>query len=128
MLSQFLDATPLYLGAIYDHLEIVKYLYSIKANIEARNKNGGFARCSIISKTCMVLVLLCDVVCHWLGRTPLHDAAQENNIEIVKYLVHIKAYIEAKDVKGRFACSSISISSNIMENVAVSRYVQLDAV
>ena len=55
------------------HLEVVKYLISVGANKEAKNKYGD---------------------------TPLLIATQKGNLEVVKYLISVGANKEAKNKYG----------------------------
>ena len=41
-----LGETPLTVGSREGHLEIVKYLVDMKANIEAKNSSGGYTNAS----------------------------------------------------------------------------------
>ena len=67
------ERTPLHYACSNDHFEIVEYLLSIGANIEAKDK---------------------------MGKTPLHYACEEGHLHIIEYLISMGANIEAKDNYG----------------------------
>ncbi len=55
------------------HLEVVKYLKSVGADINAKSNNSY---------------------------TPLHSASQNGHLEVVKYLKSVGADIHAKNING----------------------------
>ena len=98
---------PLYEAALYNHLEIVKYLVEQNANLEGRNlwSLNTPLLIAVAQKDMPIVKFLIEKKANLeaekkFGRTPLHFACWTFHTEMVKYLVECGANIEAKDKEG----------------------------
>lgn len=78
------------------HLEVVAFLISQQANIEARDDVSACHSCAVLPRTVYDLCLYVQE-----GHTPLHSAARKGHKDVVSYLITQRANIEALANVGR---------------------------
>ena len=101
------NMTPLYHAVSEVHIEIVNYLLSNKADVSVKNDTGWKVyHCAANDGN---LKILQELIMHnkdyindvdKKNLTPLHHAVSEGHIEMVNYLLSIKADVSVKDDQG----------------------------
>ena len=98
---------PLYEAALYNHLEVVKYLVEQNADLEGRNifNSNTPLLIAVAQKDMPIVKYLIDrkanlEAAEMFGRTSLHFSSWTGDMEMVQYLVESGANIEARDKEG----------------------------